>query len=204
MRRVWQGLVLVLVIAGMGAMGSTRAATPYMDPQGRFSFTAPDGYVQQQVGQLPAGVSVAAFGSESTAGARFVISTVTAPENAMSNADDLAAITIEQLAKGYQDMEIWSNGIVPAQVGGVEGRQYVYRATSPNSSVKVRGAIMVALRGDTSYSLSFFAGDGDFDKLADDCTPMLATFAFAGAQPASMGAGAVPTGPTATPRNLAG
>lgn len=197
--------MLVLLIAGVFAMGSTQAATPYMDTQGRFSFTAPDGYAQQVVGPLPPGLSVAAFSSQTVAGASFYISAVEDPANGKSNPDDIAALTIEQLAKGYPDMQLWTNGIIPAQIGGVEGRQYVFRATSPTRNAKVRGAILVTLRGNTAYTLSFSAGDGDFDKLADECTPMLASFAFAGMQPAGAGmTGAVPTGPTATPRNLAG
>lgn len=196
-RRVWQGFVLAVIVASVCAMGTTQAATPYTDPQGRFSFTVPDGFAQQMVGG-PAG-SVAVFTSQTMQGAGFYVSAQDDPANAMSNLDDLTALTLQALATRFPNIEIWSNGVVPAQVGGVEGRQYVYRAKSPSTDALFRGAIIVTLKGSTAYTFAFSAGDGDFDRMADQATPVLATFAFAGMQPGTPGTGAVPNGPIVQP-----
>ncbi len=207
-RRVWQGFVLAVIVAGVCAMGSTQAATPYTDPQGRFSFTLPDGFAQQMVG--PQAGNVAVFTAQTMQGAGFYISSQDDPTNAKSNLEDLTALTLQALATRYPDIQLWSNGVVPAQVGGLEGRQYVYRAKSPTTNAMFRGAIIVTLKGSTAYTFAFAAGDGDFDRMADQATPVLATFAFAGMEPSVTGsagvpAGAVsvPTGPTATPAAFA-
>ena len=196
-RRVWQGFMLMVIVAGVFAMGSAQAAAPYTDPQGRFSFTVPDGFAQQMVGAQAGNVAV--FTSQTMQGAGFYVSAQNDPANAKSNLDDLTALTLQALSTRYPNIEIWSNGIIPAQVGGVEGRQYVYRAQSTGTNALFRGAIIVALKDSTAYTFAFSAGDGDFDRMADQATPVLATFAFTGMQPSAPGTGGVPNGPIVQP-----
>jgi len=199
---VWKWFLLVALIVGVMAMGTAQAAAPYADGQGRFAFTMPDGYVQEMSPQVPTGVSTANFSSPGLPGARFNVTTVDDPSNAQASLDDLTGQTLQELSQAFPDITLWTQGIVNAKVGSADAREYVFRGTVPNTQSRVRGAMLVALKGTTAYTILFSANDGDFDKMADQCTPVLATFAFTGEQPAAAGAGNVPTGPTATPKNI--
>lgn len=199
---VWRGFLLVALIIGALAMGTAQAAAPYTDAQGRFAFTMPDGYLQETSPQVPASASIALFSSPGLPGARFNVTTVDDPANAQANLDDLTAQTVQQLAQGFPDIELWTQGIVNAKVGSADAREYVFRGTPSDTQSRVRGAMLVALKGTTAYTILFTANDGDFDKMADQCTSVLSTFAFTGEQPAAAGSGNIPTGPTATPRNI--
>ncbi len=199
---VWKSFLLVALIVGAMVMGTAQAATPYTDAQGRFAFAMPDGYVQEMSPQVPPGASTAIFSSPGLPGARFNVTTVDDPSNAQANLDDLTGQTLQQLAQALPDITLWTQGIVTAKVGSADAREYVFRGTVPNTQSRVRGAMLVTLKGTTAYTILFSANDGDFDKMADQCTPVLATFAFTGEQPAAAESGNIPTGPTATPRNI--
>ena len=199
---VWKSFLLVALIVGAIAMGTAQAATPYTDAQGRFAFATPDGYAQEASPQVPPGASTAIFSSPGLPGARFNVTAVDDPSNAQANLDDLTGQTLQQLAQALPDITLWTQGIVTAKVGSADAREYVFRGTVPNTQLRVRGTMLVALKGTTAYTILFSANDGDFDKMADQCTPVLATFAFTGEQPAAAGSSNIPTGPTATPRNV--
>jgi len=205
-RGVWKGFLLIALLAGVFAMSTAQAAMPYTDPQGRFSFTVPDGYTQEMSPQAPAGATVAIFSTQSPAGARFTLTTVDDPTNAQTSVDILTAQTLQQLAQGFNipDVEVSTQGIFPIKVGSADAREYVFRGTVPGTTTKVRGAMVVALRGTVAYSTLFTSLDADFNTMADQCTPVLATFAFAGEQASGTGAIVLPAGPTATPKNIAG
>ncbi len=204
---VWKAFLLVGLLAGVFAMSTAQAAMPYMDPQGRFSFTIPDGYAQETMSpQAPAGVTVAIFSTQALPGARFTLTTVDDPANTQTTVDVLTAQTLQQLTQGINipDIEVSTQGIFPLRVGSADAREYVFRGTVPGTTTKVRGAMVVALKGTVAYSILFTSLDGDFNTMADQCTPVLATFAFAGEQASGTGAIVLPAGPTATPKNIAG
>lgn len=177
---VWKSLIVAMLLAICTVSTVAHAAAPWADPQGRFSFTLPDGYKQGPTLPVPEGATGFQFVTTTPPGINFNIVSVDDPTNPQAGLTSLAVATTGELQQLFPDVTFGSEGILTIQVGGQEARQYTYYATVPNQNIRIRGVVVVALRGNTAYTLVFTARDENAQILTDTFGAIISSFKWNG------------------------
>ncbi len=167
-RAWWVALIGVMVALCMVTSVSA-ATTTYTDPQGRFSFTVPDGYRKTD----SAGALVAYY-SPTYAGAN--VNVGAANGVAEANLDDTAAAILKTLKDTFKDFQAGPNGVQSATVAGKPARRYEYTATV--GDVHGHGVQYLVVNGSTGYFITLTASDADFAGFVKESMIILDSFTF--------------------------
>ncbi len=176
---VWKRsfLMVALSLCLMSTVAQA-ATTPYSDPAGRFALVIPDGYQQGVPLAVPDGATGVQFVSAVGPGINFNVVTADDPMNSQAGLDQLSLAATAEVQQLLTDVQFGQDGLVLINFGGQNARQFTYVGTAPNSGVRVRGTIVVALRGNTSYSLAFTARDENAPILAEKSAAVISSFNF--------------------------
>jgi hypothetical protein len=197
MTRRWSGL-WVLAIALVACLSFTAvgaAPTTFTDPQGRFSFTVPDGYQQQSVTpttstSAPSSL-IAAFFSPKYNGANVNVGAVSGAPSGIS-LDQLADQVLKSVSDTFKDFQRGPKGIESTTLGGQPARRYEYFATV--SGARFHGVQYLTIAKGSAIFLTFTASDNDFNAFINESKGIVDSFTIlGGAAP-----GATVTTPTAT------
>jgi photosystem II reaction center protein PsbP len=182
----WMTLIGMMVMLCM-ATSVSAAATTYTDPQGRFSFTVPDGYQKTDVGDTRI-----AYISPTYARANVIVSAHTGASG--TSLDDTASAILKTAEDTLKDFQPGPNGIQTVTIAGKSARRYEYTATI--GGAHVHGVQYLVINGDTGYFLTFTASEADFTGFVKESMGILDSFTFL----SGTGAGvATTTPPTAAP-----
>ncbi len=196
------GGVMTLIFSGV------LSAASYADPQGRFSFTVPDGWQQAPPPSglnLPQGTSFAVgymVPALKTNNFPTNVSIVTITLPAAAPLADVASGALSQLAQtpGYQAV---GSGLTNLTLGGKPAAMFQYTLTDQGKTAHLEQ--IVTLNGTTAYLITLAADPADFAALAQQAGPMLSSWAW-GSAPAVTGpttavgsAPALPAAPVAPP-----
>ena len=190
-RHGWWKILVIVALLGVCSISAVEAAGTYTDPQGRFSFTIPDGWQQGSPPQgtnLPPGTMLGGvFNAAAPLNANFNIVTVSVPSGV-----DIGQIAIQSRAgvaqsiPGYQE---GPGGIQSLTVAGQPARRYDYFFTVAQAS-RLRGAQVITMQANTVYVLTFTAAENDFNTFFQQAGTALNSFAFTGS--GGTGGGAAP------------
>jgi hypothetical protein len=164
-------LMALVLLTGIG-IAPVVAATTYTDPQGRFSFSVPDGYTPVQA-QLTAPV-VAGFVSPDPGGANFTVQV----REATGTLDAATAELQKRYATGT-DSQPGSGGIQPLTLGGVPAQRFDYFTNAQGSRFHIM--LVVSITGGAQYILTFTAQEAGYDALISQTGIVLSSFAFTAA-----------------------
>lgn len=177
----WKVLVFVALLALCSAAAVAAQGATFTDPQGRFSFTVPNGWQQGSPppsANLPPGTVVAGvFNAPAPVNGNFNVVTVAVPAGAsLDQIVPQSRAGVAQSLPGYQE---GPGGIQNLTVGGQPARRYDYFATPPQAG-KLHGAQVLALQANTVYVLTFTAPDDQFDAFFQQGSAALNSFKFLG------------------------
>ncbi len=173
-------LGLIIALASLCMAVSVSAATNYTDPQGRYSFTAPDGW---QAGSLPPGSNIpqdvapgGIFTAPAPLNGNFNVVAATVPSGiSLDTVATQSRAGVAQSVPGYQEIP---GGIQRAAIGGQAGARYDYFLTVQGT--KLHGAQILALQGTTAYILTFTAAENDFNAVIGQGATILSSFKVGG------------------------
>jgi len=179
-------VVLVLVLVGAVAF-VVSAATTYNDPNGRFSFTTPDSYVQR----FRAGTDVS-FRSESTQTSAFEITVIAQAPDPLQDADTIAANTLKGLKS--PPYTVGNTGVVSTTLSNQSARRFDYYTALEGVSTRTHTLEIIAVTTKAAYVLVFTATETNYDRMLNDTAIVLGSFSFTG----SGASGSVTTGSNVT------
>lgn len=158
--------------------GTGTAGTPaglvgnkFTDPQGRYTFTVPQGW-RVQAADPNAGIDFQA--APVTLRGAFQI----AAEEVGTGItiDDYATGTMASIQSSVTNYQSVSNGVQQVMVGGLPGRRFDFTGTDTGSTL--RAAVFVVKKGTTAYGFLIAATPEDFDAVFAQAKQMIDTFAF--------------------------
>lgn len=179
--RWWKLLVLVALLSACAATAVGAQGTTFSDPQGRYTFTVPNGWQAEPPPQntnVPPGTAIGGvFTAPAPLNGNFNVVTVSIPTGA--NLDQITTqsrASVAQSVPGYQE---GPGGIQNLTLGGQPARRYDYFLT-PQQGGKLHGAQVIALQNNTVYILTFTAAENDFDTFFQQGAPTLNSFKLIG------------------------
>ncbi len=180
MRR-WAGIIggLVLVTCAMGAAGRTVSAAPYTDPDGRFTFLAPEGYAQR----YRAGTDIS-YRSLIGATTTFDVAVVAQSPDALPAPDDFAANVLNTLKPPAY---VGVSAPQPVVLGGQPGRRFDYYTVLEGSATRMRTLHIVAVTSRLAVVLIFAAPEMEYAQMVNDTAIVLLSFSFSRAPGAGNG-----------------
>lgn len=149
-----------------GLVGNT-----FTDPQGRYTFTVPQGW-RVQSADPSAGIDFQA--APATLRGAFQI----AAEEVGTGItiDDYATGTMASIQGSVTNYQPVSKGVQQVTIGGLPGRRFDFTGTDTGSTL--RAAVFVVKKGTTAYGFLIAATPEDFDTVFAQAKQMLDTFAF--------------------------
>lgn len=189
-RHIWPGLLVLLVALALSPVlaPAVRAAEPFTDPEGRFSFTPPDGYeqlTQQEIRQaVRAGSSLLGIAGSSDAlvvalrdpAGMASVNVGAVPLNGALTDMDEGAQQLTRALGSARSITLDPAGIETLTISGDDARSYGY--TIAVGGIEARGRQYLVIHNDTAYFITFTALADDFDRFFDETRIVLDTFAF--------------------------
>lgn len=189
MRRGYMWFCAIVLFAALLMPQSAHAAGIFTDPQGRFSFTAPDGYSQltqqqtQQVARQGAGFVGLSRADGSTAGSTLVVAYVNEETRASviigafpSGGETVSSFTAD-VTRALQNLEGFSlgaTGIRDTFIGGQRALTYII--SSSEYDVIARQYI-VAYQGNL-YVVTLGGPASGFNRVTEETIIVLGSFKF--------------------------
>jgi hypothetical protein len=166
-------------------MAAAVSAATYSDPQGRYSFTIPEGW---QPGTLPPNSNIPqaiAPGGIFTAPSPLVgnVNTVTSSVPPGSVLDQIVTQVRASLAQALPGFEQGAPNLVNATLGGQPALQYDY-FVAPQGSPRLHGQQTVTLQNNAVYIVTITAAENDYTTVTKQAQVVLDSFKF-GAAPAT-------------------
>ncbi|MGI8688002.1 MAG: PsbP-related protein [Thermomicrobiales bacterium] len=162
------GIIALLLLTSALAVPVV-AATTYTDPQQRFSFTVPDGYMPTTAQLTPP--VVAGFVAPNPAGANFTVQVRDATQTL-----DAATTEFQKRYAMGADSQPGPNGITSLTLGGQPARQFDYFTNAQGSRFHILQ--VVAIDGKALYILIFTAQEGDYAALIGQTGSVVSSFTF--------------------------
>jgi hypothetical protein len=173
--RRWTG-VLGALLATFVVGTSVAAATPYTDPQNRFSLTVPDGWqVAPRPANAPPAILVVLNAPAPLNGTVNVVATSVPAGATLDDAVAGISASTSNALPGFQP----SGGVQKLTLGGQPAARYDYSFML--SGTRARGAQVISLVGNVGYILTFTAAEGDFDTVLQQGALILTSWSFLGA-----------------------
>lgn len=184
--RIWLGTLMVLIALVFSP--AVHAAETFTDPEGKFAFTAPDGYetlTSQDIRlAVRAGSNVLGFSASSDAIVVAFRDPLTmasvnvgaAPLGGAVTDVDEGARQLTQLLGSLNSITLDPVGIEATTIGGEPARTYGY--TIAVSGLEARGRQFLVIRDDTAYFITFTALSDDYDRFFEQTRIVLDTFTF--------------------------
>jgi hypothetical protein len=149
-----------------GVRGST-----YTDPQGRFTFQIPSGWVVQQPSTGAADVEVA---PQNLRGALRLASDTMPPDASLS---DYASAVLDNIQTSFSNFQLVSG---PTQQATTFGGQPAvrYEFTGTQSGTDLHGVVYVVNKDATVYGIFIAAATADFNALIAQVKPLIDSFTF--------------------------
>jgi len=166
--RAWWTALIGMIVA-LCIVTNVSAATTYTDPQGRLSFTVPDGY--QKTDNASA---LVAYHSSTYASA--AVSLGASGGVAGASLDEGATAILKYLKDTLENFQTGPNGIQSVTVAGKPARRYEFTTTV--GSYHARGVQYLTINGDTLYFLTFTASEADFTGFLTESMDILTSFTF--------------------------
>lgn len=191
---------LALVAVSSSAVA---AATTYTDPQGRVSFTIPDGWQQQNSlppgTTLPPGVDFVTlfFVPTLTNGFKANVNIVTNTVPAGTTLDQIVSNGRAALPKVFPSYQAGPDGVQNVTVGSQPAEAYQFSAAA--SGTTFQGEQVVVLAGTRAYVITFAASATDLPTLLQQGTVLLSSFMFTGNAGTSAAGSSAPPTATAPP-----
>ena len=187
------GLLVLLIALALTPVfaPAVHAAEPFTDPEGRFTFTYPDGYeqlTQQEIRQMVrAGASLVGISGAATASNAIVIvlrdpvtmANVSVGASPLGGSQTNVDEGAEQLTKAYASIPgfmLDPAGIETLTVAGEDARSYGYSVSL--GGIEARGKQIIFIHDGTAYFVTFSALASDFDRFFDEMREVLDTFTF--------------------------
>lgn len=187
-------------------VGITVSAATYTDPQGRYSFTIPEGW---QPGTVPPNTNIPpalAPGGIFNAPAPLIgnVNTVTSPVPPGSALDQIVTQVRATLAQTLPGFQQGAPNPLNATLGGQPALKYDYFVAQPGSP-RLHGQQTVTLQNNAFYIVTITAAENDYDTVTKQAQVVLDSFKF-GAAPATgtTTAGTTTTGTATTGTSAAG
>jgi len=177
-------IVLAGMMAALYMVTSVAAATTtYTDPQGRFSFTVPDGYQRSSA----FGPNIPVFVSPTLEGANLniVVSTVPTGTTLVPLIPTPAQVeaVLSAITQGPVTFDYLPGGFAAATVAGHPAIQDDYFLIT--NGLRIRGHQYAILDGTTEYAISFTAGEEDFDAFQKESRIVLDSFTILRGSPST-------------------
>lgn len=171
MRR-WAGIIggLMLVACAMGAAGRPVSAATYADPDGRFTFLAPQGYTQR----YRAGTDIS-YRSLTAATITFDVTVVAQSPEPLPTPDAFVTNVLMSLKPPtYVDVSTPE----PVMLGGQPGRRFDYSTVLEGSATRLHTLEIVAVSSRLVVVLVFSAPETEYPQMVNDTTNVLLGFSF--------------------------
>lgn len=150
---------------GTTAAGTGRAGTPagvagnmYTDPQGRYSFTIPQGWRIQQPSDTT--IDIQAAPPSSLQGILQIASDSIVTGTSL---DDYVNSTMSDLKSGLPNYQTVPNSVQNLTIGGLDARRFDF--TGSQSGTNLKGAVFIVRKGQNAYVLLVAAIARDFDTV---------------------------------------
>jgi hypothetical protein len=160
-------------VSGSPAARSTAAGVKgnmYTDPQGRFSFTIPQGWLVQQ----PSSADVDVEAAPPTLRGAFRLASDTMPANASLN--DYASAVLDNIQTSFTNFQLIGNSATRVTIGGQTAVRYEF--TGSQNGTNLHGVVYVVNKGDAVYGLFIAAAPEDYDAIANQVQGILDSFTF--------------------------
>jgi len=165
--------VLLLVPAIMPIAGARDGGAVYLDEQGRFLFSIPQGWTVADL--LDPGPTAVALDTADPWGSFAVATEGQMPGMSL---DAYAGDAAERVRRNLDNARILPDGIQPYALGGEPARAFVVQGRQQGRDVDIFG--VVAFHGATVYTLIFTTRPADFDAYLDGEQTVLDSFIFLG------------------------
>jgi hypothetical protein len=155
--------------ASQATVAGVRGNT-YTDPQGRFMFAIPSGWLVQQSSNANVDVEVT---PPNLRGA-FRLASDTMPANASLN--DYAAAVLDNIRMSFTNFQLVQGNAQQATIGGQPAVRYEF--TGSQSGSNLHGVVYIVDNGGTVYGLFIAATPEDFDAMINQAKALLDSFKF--------------------------
>jgi hypothetical protein len=157
-----------------GSVGAASTGMVYTDPQGRFSFTVPDGY--QQAPLLPQQSDVVArFMSQAVSGVLLVNIQNMEPGATL----ELKTEVTQKAASKFPGYQALTAQPTPVTVAGQPGREFEFLLTENGGRI-YHTLLVTTVRGNDFYTLNIEIEEKDFAANVEQAKTFINTFAFLG------------------------
>lgn len=172
MMRRWMGIVsgLVLTVCAMGAVGRPVSAATYTDPDGRFTFLAPEGYTQR----YRAGTDIS-YRSLTAATTTVDVTVVAQSPDLLPTPDAFAANVLNTLKPPAY---VGASAPEPVVLGGQPGRRFDYYTVLEGSAMRLHTLHIIAVSSRFAVMLVFAAPEAEYDRMVNDTALMPLSFSF--------------------------
>jgi hypothetical protein len=157
-----------------GTAGTASAATVYTDPQGRFSFTVPDGYQQTPIPPQQQGPVVARFASMTIDGLMIVQIQGMEPNATL----DLKTAAGQNTASKFPGSQLLTSVPLETTVAGQAARQYEWLV--PQNGTQYHVLSVNTVRDGQFYTINIQIAAQNYAANIDQAKTFVNTFAFLG------------------------
>lgn len=164
-------LVLFLLIAAMPVEAGREGGAVYLDEQGRFLFTIPEGGIVADL--IDPGPTAVEFDATDPWG---IFTVATDDQVSGTSLDQYAMDAAEQLRRNLSNARLLPDGLQSSTLGGEPARAFVVQGRQQGTSVDIFG--IVAAHAGTVYTLLFTTRPDSYDAYLSQEQAILASFTF--------------------------
>ncbi len=183
MRQRFFGLFFLLGLLITGLPATVRAANTFTDPQGRFTFTIPDGLTvdDRYTGQQASGIEIGVVLTPTTPAdpqtlGNNVNVTIQSLGGMTASVDDAGPTILNNLQQAIPSATPDGVGFQSLTVGGMPAQRYGYVATI--NGLAVHGSQVAVIAGNNIYFMTFTATDDTFADFIAQTNGLLTSFMF--------------------------